>query len=163
MKLDRITNKNSPAYKMGARFSRPEETGVIAPRWFYYRNEKAAIENRPLFIVESKRSKRAGTAFKINPSAPPRQVAQAARRFKSFTGRAPDRVEKIPMDPLPKVGLAFGELLEIGYLSYRDGLPYRHSFRPLRSRPLVVSTPDGKRLLLIGGSYSFTERGIVNK
>lgn len=162
MKFNRITNKASRAYRLGARFSAPADLEHKPGIWYYYRNERAARENDVLFVVDL--NARGNRPYRINPTrAPARELAQAARRFKAFTGREPDRVEKIPIEPMPRAGLAFGELLEIGYLSYRDGLPYRHSFRPLRSRPLVVSTPDGKRLLLIGGSYSFTERGIVNK
>ena len=102
-------------------------------------------------------------AFRRNPSPPERELRQAARLFEDFTGYKADSVDAIPLQPLPKTGLAFGELVEIGYISFRDGEPYRHTFRLKRSRPLLVATHDGKQVLLIGGSYAFTERGIEDK
>lgn len=98
-----------------------------------------------------------------NPSpATGREIQKAARLFRQFTGRAPDRIEKIPLHPLPRTGLAFGELVEVRYISFRDGRPYRHPFR-LGSRPLLVATHDGKQVLMLGGAYAFTERGIEDR
>jgi hypothetical protein len=62
------------------------------------------------------------------------------------------------------MALAIGEVLGIIYRTKRDGVMenYIHRFAKV-SRPLLASTHDGKQLLLIGGSYNFTERGIVDK
>jgi len=97
--------------------------------------------------------------YRENPS-PRHEIAQAAKLFEDFTGKRATRIEKIPLEPLPKTGLAFGQLVQLGYISFRDGRPYRHTFRLKNSRPLLVATHDGKRVYLIGGSYAFTERGI---
>jgi len=90
------------------------------------------------------------------------QLHKAARLFESFAGKKPTRVKRVKLEPMPKVGLAFGEMVEVTYRSYRDGELYKHAFRPLKSRPLLIATFDGKRMLMLGGAYNFTERGIEN-
>jgi hypothetical protein len=39
---------------------------------------------------------------------------------------------------------------------------YRHDFTQ-GSRPLLCVSPDGRQLLLLGGRYRFTHRGIVDR
>jgi len=96
-------------------------------------------------------------------SAPnPRKIAQAAQLFHEFTGRKSARISKHEMPALPTEGLVFGRLVDVGYESARDGRLYRHTFR-VRSRPLLVATPDGKTVYIVGGRYAFTDRGIVDK
>lgn len=154
------------AYCAGRRAFFKRHPGGLLPAWLAYprgNRERAFYDRNGIPIRRTRADKIGKQEFRQNPSPPNREIEQAARLFKRFTGRPADRIDKIPLQPLPKTGLAFGEMVEIGYISYRDGLPYRHSFRPLRSRPLLVSTHDGKQVLLIGGSYAFTERGIVNK
>ena len=67
-------------------------------------------------------------------------------------------------NPLPRVGVAIGEVDGILYSSVRDGVfeKYIHKFRKA-DKPLFVVSPDGKGLFLVGGNYSFTERGIVDE
>jgi hypothetical protein len=98
-----------------------------------------------------------------NPTAPnPRKLAQAAQLFHEFTGRKSARITKHELPALPTEGLVFGRLVDVGYESARDGRLYRHTFRN-RSRPLLVATPDGKTVYIVGGRYAFTDRGIVDK
>ncbi|NCA24613.1 MAG: hypothetical protein EBS91_08475, partial [Betaproteobacteria bacterium] len=60
-------------------------------------------------------------------------------------------------------GVAIGEVDGILYSTVRDGVleKYIHKFRK-RDKPLFVVAPDGKALYLVGGNYTFTERGIVD-
>lgn len=88
--------------------------------------------------------------------------SKAKSLFTSFTGRAPATLTKIRVPAPPKVALAFGTLVELTYQSERDGRLYRHTFRK-SSRPLVVASPDGKQLQIVGGRFAFTDRGIVDK
>lgn len=62
------------------------------------------------------------------------------------------------------VGLKVGHCDGILYTTVRDGKTekYIHKFKR-SSRPLLAASFDGKSLVLIGGSYQFTERGIVDK
>lgn len=101
--------------------------------------------------------------IRVRPNpAPPPEVQRAAKLYRAFTGKRPGRITRVPLTPLPKAGLAFGELFDIGYRSFRDGKLYRHSFR-VSSRPLVVASSDGKQVLIVGGRYAFTDRGIEDR
>lgn len=87
---------------------------------------------------------------------------QAAHRYKGFTGRSPGPVRTLTIPAPFKVGVAFGTLVEVVYISERDGQHYRHTFRK-SSRPLVVASSDGKQVQIVGGRFAFTDRGIVDK
>ena len=90
-------------------------------------------------------------------------MAQAADLYERFSGHDPEEVGRITVPPVPSVGVAIGEVDGILYSTIRDGRleKYIHKFNR-RDRPLFVVSPDGKQLFLIGGNYSFTERGIVD-
>jgi len=44
----------------------------------------------------------------------------------------------------------------------RKTLKYIHKFTG-RSRPILATSADGKRLFILGGAYNFTEDGIVDR
>lgn len=92
------------------------------------------------------------------------RIAQAARRFQRFTGHRAESASLIPFPPYPREAFAIGTLLGVIYETVRDGEreTYVHRFRK-NSRPLLASTFDGSRLVIVGGRYRFTERGIVDK
>jgi len=71
-----------------------------------------------------------------------------------------DHYDVAPIDVAFKIGTCDGVL----YTTMRDGVKesYIHKFRK-KSRPLLVSSHDGKQIMILGGGYSFTERGIVDK
>lgn len=89
------------------------------------------------------------------------EYKRAKRLLESFAERPTKKEQYVKVPTLPKVGVAFGRVLGIMYQT-EDGENFIHRFRA-KSRPLIVSSPDGKQLFLIGGSYNFTERGIVDK
>lgn len=66
--------------------------------------------------------------------------------------------------PVPDVGLKIGHLDGVLYTTVRDGKTekYIHKFKR-SSRPLLAVSFDGKNLIMLGGAYQFTERGIVDK
>jgi hypothetical protein len=97
-----------------------------------------------------------------NPAEPAREIAAAQRRYKAFTGHEADNVTTMPRKTQAKVSLAFGELIEIGYISNRDGQHYRHTFKK-RSRPLLTASHDGTSIDIVGGQYLFTSRGIEDR
>lgn len=101
--------------------------------------------------------------FAKNPVAPnPHNLRKAAQLFEDFTGKRASRITKHSLPEIPNEGLVFGTLVQVGYESARDGKLYRHTFRE-RSRPLLVATPDGKTVLIVGGRYAFTDRGIEDR
>lgn len=91
-------------------------------------------------------------------------VRKAAALYTDFTGHEYPRLSKVSIPSLPEAGVAIGQVDGIMYSTVRDGVPEKYIHRFKRSsRPLMISSPDGKQLYLIGGSYDFTERGIVDK
>lgn len=92
-----------------------------------------------------------------NPS-----IRAAVRLQKRFSGSV-GHTEKINLPALPRSAVAVGPLAVIGYLSNRDGRTalYVHRFA-VDSRPHLAVSHDGKQLLILGGGYNFTERGIVD-
>lgn len=90
-------------------------------------------------------------------------VDQAADLYERFSGHDPEEIGRVTVPKVPRVGVAIGEVDGILYSTIRDGKfeKYIHKFHK-RDRPMFVVSPDGKQLFLIGGNYTFTERGIVD-
>jgi len=91
-------------------------------------------------------------------------ISRAADLYERFSGHDAEEIGKINVRPMPRVGVAIGEVDGILYTTTRDGVveKYIHKFR-MRDKPLFVVAPDGKGLFLVGGRYTFTERGIVDE
>jgi hypothetical protein len=104
-------------------------------------------------------SSRAGVSRQIKS-----EIARAADLYERFSGHDPETIGKINIPELPSVGVAIGDVDGILYTTVRDGVEekYIHKFHK-KDKPLFVVSPDGKSLFLIGGNYTFTERGIVDK
>lgn len=96
-----------------------------------------------------------------NPRDP--EMRRAAELYKGFRERVPQRIKKIGIQ-VPRVAVDIGQVEYIGYRTThgRKLTLYQHDFAA-GSRPLLCVSPDGKQLLLIGGRYRFTERGIVDR
>lgn len=92
------------------------------------------------------------------------RLADAADLYQRFTGHDPKTVLTVPKPVIPNEGLVIGKVLGIMYETVRDGVreKYKHEFAA-RSRPLFVVSHDGKQLIMLGGAYDFTERGIVDR
>jgi len=106
-------------------------------------------------------SSRAGR--KKKPITRNAQVNAAADLYERFTGHEADEGARIRVTPLPGVAVAIGDVDGILYTTVRDGQleKYIHKFKK-KDRPIFAVSPDGKQLLMIGGNYNFTERGIVD-
>ena len=99
-----------------------------------------------------------------NP-VPPSSIKRrdmAVDLFKQFTGMEPQYFDTLDI-PTPKTALAIGSLDGVMYTTVRDGKTekYIHRFKK-SARPLLCATFDGQQLIVIGGSYRFTDRGIVD-
>lgn len=91
-------------------------------------------------------------------------LKQAARLYQRFTGHTDEfEVHRVLTPDFPKTLVAIGEVVALAYDTVRDGeyQKYIHQFRK-GSRPLFCVSPDGKNLVLLGGAYKFTDRGIVD-
>ena len=93
---------------------------------------------------------------------PPSSVKQAADLYTDFSGHDHDSVDTIPIN-WPKTALTIGHCDGLMYETVRDGAieHYIHKFKKT-ARPLLVASHDGAQLALIGGNFTFTERGIVD-
>lgn len=102
--------------------------------------------------------------LQANPTPRREQVAQAARRIARFTGMPDVTTRKIRVSPRDDVVLDIGRVDGILYSTIRDGTAEKYIHRFARnSRPLLSASPDGKRLYLRGGAFTFTDRGIVDR
>jgi len=90
------------------------------------------------------------------------EFERAARRYEDFTGHVAEPRAVFDFR-VPPVAAAIGECDGVLYTTVRDGQreSYIHKFRK-GSKPFLCVSPDGKLLLLVGGSFTFTERGIVD-
>jgi len=107
-------------------------------------------------------SSRAGKSMIRGASAS--QLKRAADLYERFSGHQAEAIGKIRVPDIPKIGVAIGEIDGVLYTTVRDGVTekYIHKFHK-KDKPLFVVSPDGKCMYLIGGNYTFTERGIVDK
>jgi hypothetical protein len=82
--------------------------------------------------------------------------------YSEFTGHTPDYYQKIDV-PEPKSALHVGSCDGILYTTVRDGVQesYIHKFKKT-ARPAFCVASNGKQILLVGGNFNFTERGIVD-
>lgn len=92
-----------------------------------------------------------------------RGLTAAAKLFEQFTGHDAEVIGEIELPPNPPEIAIIGECAAICYDTVRDGRreSYIHEFSK-RDRPVLAVTPNGRHLLLVGGRYVFTERGIVD-
>lgn len=90
-------------------------------------------------------------------------MRRAASLYERFSGHQAEQLGKLQVRALPRVGVAIGEVDGILYTALRDGQveKYIHKFAA-KDKPLFVVSPDGRQLLMVGGNYDFTERGIVD-
>jgi hypothetical protein len=92
------------------------------------------------------------------------ELKAASKLYSDFTGNDEPEVVPVKVRSLPKTALAVGTILGVIYETVRDGEKerYIHQFKA-RSRPLFAVSHDGKQLLMLGGAYDFTDRGIVDR
>jgi hypothetical protein len=91
-------------------------------------------------------------------------LQRVASRYERFTGHEAETIGRVTVPPLPKSVAIIGDVTAICYRTVRDDREedYIHEFSE-KAAPMLGVSPDGKQLLLIGGNFTFTERGIVDK
>lgn len=92
------------------------------------------------------------------------KIRKAAQLYEDFSGHEAEHVDTVKINDLPGVAIAVGEVEAIMYNTVRDGVHerYIHKFKAA-ARPLFCVSFDGKQLMMVGGEYDFTERGIVDR
>jgi len=98
------------------------------------------------------------------PASKKVQLRNASKLYEDFTGHDADEYELVDKPVIPDVMLLVGDIDFIGYTTVRDGKTekYIHRFKK-NCRPHFTVSHDGKQLFMLGGSYDFTELGIVDK
>lgn len=117
---------------------------------------------RKVEVVAIKKPQEALYTANPVPASKSLQITEAANLYEDFTGHRAGYVTKIDVD-IPAAALQFGTCDGIMYETVRDGVVehYCHKFKK-SARPLIAASSDGKSLLLVGGNYRFTNRGIVD-
>lgn len=89
---------------------------------------------------------------------------KARALYENFTGHDGDEIARVTKPVIPDTMAVIGEVDGIMYSTVREGEleKYVHKFSK-NSRPLMCISPDGKQIYMIGGSYDFTDRGIIDR
>lgn len=87
-------------------------------------------------------------------------VTRAARLYQSFHEAAPTQVQRVKHRDV-KEAMALGRLDSVTYQT-PDGKLYRHRFIGA-ARPVLAASHDGRQLIVLGGRYRMTWRGIVDQ
>lgn len=90
-------------------------------------------------------------------------IGAAIKLYRDFREREPKKIGVIDFK-IPAAVMVIGYVDEIWYTTSHKGkkVEYRHPFQD-GSRPLLCASSDGKQLMLFGGRYKFTDRGIVDR
>lgn len=90
-------------------------------------------------------------------------IGRARNLYERFSGHDPEELGVIEIPPIPAEVAVIGVLDGVMYTTVRDGVKekYIHKFRE-SDKPLLCVSPDARQLLVVGGAYVFTERGIVD-
>ena len=97
------------------------------------------------------------------PKVSKRALRQAVTLYESFREKKPRRLSVVNVD-VPEIVACIGHVEAIDYRTTHGKTLalYRHKFNA-GSRPLLCVSADGRQLLLLGGRFKFTERGIVDR
>lgn len=104
-------------------------------------------------------------SYRKNPvgESTERKMKKGVELFEAFTGHDATHYDRVTL-PDMSVCVQIGKLEGIAYETKRDGktLKYFHKFKKA-ARPIFAVTADGKAVVIVGGQFRFTERGIVDK
>lgn len=81
----------------------------------------------------------------------------ARRAWEAFSGKPANRLTRAELRDI-KAAWELGKIHAIEYVASDNAKLYRHDFG--KNRPALGSSPDGKQLVILGGGYRVTDRGI---
>jgi hypothetical protein len=124
-----------------------------------------AVKKKLVFFLNTVAKQKTGKAARrSNPANSINvDVSKAIRLYENFHDQGADFIDKKNLT-IPNVVIKVGTCDGILYTTTQRGkkIKYIHHFRR-QSKPILAASADGKTLLLIGGSYGFTPRGIVDR
>lgn len=123
----------------------------------------ACIKNQLNFVL--KFARRGQSRRRQNPveTTKSQRIKNAIRKFEKFRLVDPEYIYEISV-PALDVFLSIGECDAVEYTTVRGGKieAYRHDFEGA-VKPLIASSHDGQVLMILPGTFDFTERGIVDR
>lgn len=134
----------------------------VAREAFFKRHPQGAL---PLYLTAPgvrRMKNNPSPLFKETKNAT-HEIEKALNLYNEFSGHEGEEVGRVEKPEIPDVAVVIGELEGIAYEAVRDGVKekYFHKFSK-KARPLLCVSFDGDQLLVIGGDYKFTDRGIVD-
>lgn len=124
--------------------------------------KKATAKRAP---VKKATDKKPAKPYRKNPvsESTERKMKKGVELFEAFTGHEATHYDRVTL-PDMSVCVQIGALDGIAYETKRDGKTqkYFHKFKK-SARPVFAVTADGKALVIVGGQFRFTERGIVDQ
>lgn len=153
--LMRQFGKNAIKYRDDVkRFDPATKQAAIA---FFAANDDMKVYRE----ARGKRQRKSNYNRHSNPAPRKRRGESAARLYEEFTGHAADHAVVVEVPDYPKELTVIGPCVAIAYECVRDGekAQYQHEFKK-KAAPLLCSSPDGRQLFLIGGSFEFRDTGI---
>ena len=141
----------------GIAASRVLRTAHTAKFWVFVLRDKNARKVKVRRAVRKAAVKRSR-----NPRAGGRGYNRAVKLYRDFHGEHPRFVDEYELAS-PDVGVYIGPCDGIMYTAKIDGKTERlvHEFTG-KSRPIFAVSADGRDILLLGGDFKFTERGLVD-
>lgn len=116
-------------------------------------------------VARRKKTRQAPPGYFANPvgESTERKMKKGVELFEAFTGHDATHYDRVTL-PDMSVCVQIGALEGIAYETTRDGKrqKYFHQFKKA-ARPIFAVTADGKAVVIVGGQFRFTERGIVDK
>lgn len=99
----------------------------------------------------------------VPPSKKLQEINAARKLYEKFSGHEAVELGYVTVD-VPDTLIVIGHIDGLLYSTTRDNNleQYIHEFKQ-NARPLFCVAPDGSQIILLGGAYNFTERGIVDK
>lgn len=129
------------------------------------RSEAGALANEFNVLLNARKKNPVPPSSRAGKNRATRgEVEKARLLYEQFTGHDGDDEVMIDKPVTPDVMCVIGDIDGIMYTTVRDGKTekYLHKFKK-SARPLFCVAPDGLSLHLIGGSYQFGDRGIIDK
>jgi hypothetical protein len=92
-----------------------------------------------------------------------RAIKQAVELYANFREKQPRKLDVIDFE-VPDAVAVIGYVEELTYRTThgKTSILYEHPFSA-GSRPLLCVSSDGRQLILLGGRFKFTDRGIVDR
>lgn len=99
----------------------------------------------------------------VVPRLTPRGIDKAKDAFRQFSGMEPAGIVTLPKPLVTGAVWYLGTMTAVEYETVRDGKTerYRHTFKR-KARPALGVTIDALQLVVLGGGYRVTDRGITD-